>query len=108
MYVHTSLIRRFFAYSEFSNSALCFQPLQQAVYRKRCLKAGKQVPEALWWSALWATPFMPIGLAIASGFSGPQFPWMAPLVGRMCGIILSLAYIQGLFVQVGFALFGFG
>lgn len=81
--LHSLFPQRDLLTTHISFSGVCFQPLQQAAYRKRCLKAGRPVPEALWWSAMWATPFMPIGLAIASAFSGPQYPWMAPLVSSI-------------------------
>ncbi|GHJ84635.1 hypothetical protein NliqN6_1037 [Naganishia liquefaciens] len=80
--------------------AVCLQPLQQAAYRKHCARAGKPVPEALWWSALWATPFMPMGLAIASGFSGPQFPWIAPLIGFACFGFGYFAILMAVFSYV--------
>ncbi|ORY22829.1 putative polyamine transporter [Naematelia encephala] len=56
-------------------------PLQDSRYQLASRRNGASDPEARWWSALWATPFMPIGLMIAAWTSYPHLPWIAPLIG---------------------------
>ncbi|WWD20497.1 hypothetical protein CI109_104973 [Kwoniella shandongensis] len=56
-------------------------PLQNSRYDLARKRLGYSDPESRWWSALWATPFMPIGLMIAAWTSYPNLPWIAPLIG---------------------------
>ncbi|KAK8850314.1 hypothetical protein IAR55_004231 [Kwoniella newhampshirensis] len=64
-------------------------PLQDARYHLACKRLGYSDPEARWWSALWATPFMPIGLMIAAWTSYSFIPWIAPLIGFTFYVILA-------------------
>ncbi|GFZ44363.1 hypothetical protein JCM24511_02085 [Saitozyma sp. JCM 24511] len=88
-WTHSGTINLTFAsYVVGSVIAFALQPLQESKYHLACRRLGASDPEARWWSALWATPFMPAGLMVAAWTSYPSLPWIPPLIG--------------------FAMFGFG
>jgi len=74
----------FLSYVVGSVLAFALQPIQERAYHRHCARAGRSDPEARWWSSLWATPFIPIGLFIAAWTSFDFVVWVAPLVGFAC------------------------
>ncbi|KAK4687539.1 hypothetical protein P7C73_g2587, partial [Tremellales sp. Uapishka_1] len=81
-WTHSGIVNlTFLAYVVGSVLGFAFQPLQEAAYRRACAKIGHSDPEARWWTALWATPAMPLGLMIAAWTSYPTLPWIAPIIG---------------------------
>jgi hypothetical protein len=56
------------------------QPLQEHAYHRISRRLGYPSPEARWWSSLWATFFLPLGLFIAAWTSYSHIPFIAPLV----------------------------
>ncbi|WRT63889.1 uncharacterized protein IL334_000815 [Kwoniella shivajii] len=71
----------FLAYVVGAFLGFALTPLQEKKYHQLCAEKGFSNPEARWWSALWATPFCPIGLMIASWTSYNYLPWIAPIIG---------------------------
>ncbi|KAL0252953.1 hypothetical protein I308_102347 [Cryptococcus tetragattii IND107] len=81
-WTHSGVVNLTFgAYVVGSFLGFCLTPLQEAWYHKASKIKGHGDPEARWWSALWATPFMPLGLMIAAWTSYPNLPWIAPIIG---------------------------
>ncbi|KAI5448908.1 hypothetical protein NCC49_006024 [Naganishia albida] len=60
------------------------QPLQEHAYHRISRRLGYPSPEGRWWSALWATFFLPLGLFIAAWTSYGHIPFIAPLIGFAC------------------------
>lgn len=62
------------------NRGFLSQPLQEHAYHRISARLGYPSPEARWWSSLWATFFLPLGLFIAAWTSYSHIPFIAPLV----------------------------
>ncbi|WVQ93715.1 hypothetical protein IAU59_000792 [Kwoniella sp. CBS 9459] len=81
-WTHSGVVNlTFLAYVVGAFLGFALTPLQDAKYQAACRRRGFSDPEARWWSALWATPFMPIGLMIAAWTSYAYIPWIAPIIG---------------------------
>ncbi|WVQ85702.1 hypothetical protein IAT38_007868 [Cryptococcus sp. DSM 104549] len=81
-WTHSGVVNLTFgAYAVGAIIGFALTPLQEAQYRRACHRLGRSDPEARWWSSLWATPAMPLGLMIAAWTSYPTLPWIAPLIG---------------------------
>ncbi|OCF36230.1 polyamine transporter [Kwoniella heveanensis BCC8398] len=81
-WTHSGVVNlTFLAYVVGAFLGFALTPLQDAKYQAACRRRGFSDPEARWWSALWATPFMPIGLMIAAWTSYAHVPWIAPIIG---------------------------
>ncbi|TYJ55740.1 hypothetical protein B9479_003516 [Cryptococcus floricola] len=81
-WTHSGTVNATFgAYAVGAILAFLLTPLQESQYRAASARRGTSDPEARWWSSLWATPFMPLGLMIAAWTSYPHLPWIAPLIG---------------------------
>ncbi len=71
----------FGAYAVGAFIGFALQPLQESFYHRACKKNGGSDPEARWWSSLWGTPFIPLGLMVAAWTSYAYIPFIAPLIG---------------------------
>lgn len=68
------------------------QPLQENAYHRISARLGYPSPEARWWSSLWATFFLPLGLFIAAWTSYSHIPFIAPLVSRGRPYLIVVSY----------------
>lgn len=89
-----------------ANSGFFSQPLQENAYHRISARLGYPSPEARWWSSLWATFFLPLGLFIAAWTSYSHIPFIAPLVSRRPPHPSVASYF--VLLKIGFACFGFG